>query len=134
MKLVTDVFDGEPDKDGFAAVFEGLLASNYEVWVMESDTAQGKVPVGFAVGRPFLHGTTLLGSMTWFPWASKRNVYESTVKLLSNLRKDRKMIMHVEFKDKKFAEMVARHGVIRRVGTLYGILDEPVTVFQSRMG
>lgn len=73
-----------------------------------------------------------VGQMTWFPWASKRNIYESSVNLITELRDHVDLILHVKNVDKDFAVMVAKHGVIRRVGTLYGILDEPISVFQSR--
>lgn len=100
-------------------------------WVCEADTPRGRVPVGVIVGRPFVHGTMIMGSFSWFEWASKRNVYESVVNAINELRKEAPMVFHVDQTAKKLAVQLARHGLLRRVGTLH-VTGEPLAVFESK--
>lgn len=102
------------------------------VWVMEAPTKKGHVPVGMVVGRDYIHNSIVAGYFTWFPWASKRNVYESAIDFIDKMRIETAVIFHVEEKDKEFANWVARHGIARRVGTLYDLKDKPIAEFQSR--
>jgi hypothetical protein len=74
----------------------------------------------------------LMGNLTWFPWASRRNVYESTVNIVNELRKEAVLLFHVEMHDKEFAVQMCRHGIMRRVGTLMDVDKGPLAVFQSR--
>jgi len=129
---LSEFFDEDADPDTFNRQFASLLENDLFVWSMQADTPRGRVPVGMVIGRPFVYGTLIMGNFTWFPWASKRNVYESTVNIINSLRDEAPLVFHVEQKDKEFANWVARHGIMRRVGTMHEITDEPLAVFQSR--
>lgn len=97
-----------------------------------ADTKKGRIPVGVVGGR-FNGPLLFLGSMTWFPWTSKRNIYESVVNTLNELRKKYIILFHSNMDDKDFYVNVARHGIIRRVGTVHDVYaNGPAALFETR--
>ena len=130
LKDLSEFFSGDPKE--FTNEWAALLDSDIYCWICVADTPQGRVPVGLALGRPFVYGMLLMGNLTWFPWASERNIYESTVNLVNDLRKEAVLLFHVEQHDKEFAVQMCRHGIMRRVGTLMDVENGPLAVFQSR--
>ena len=101
------------------------------LYIFEADTPKGRIPVGMLTGK--LLGPMLwLGDAVWFPWTSSRNKYESVVNILNELRRHYVAVFTCTLKDKKFYENVARHGVIRRVGTLYDITEDKLAEWQTR--
>jgi len=131
---LSEYFPEDMGPDEFDAAFRDFVHNaGVYCWVCEAHTSRGHVPVGMALGRPFLYDTIVLGNMTWFPWASDRNAVESAVNLIHKLRTDAKLIGFAELKDKEFIDHIMKHGVIRRVGTLHDIKDEPIAMYQSRM-
>lgn len=109
-----------------------IMQSELFAWIMTGPTQQGGVPVGMVFGRPFIQGSLMLGNFTWFPWASKRNIYEAGVNIIEKLRHEVPLVFHVGMSDKRFAEQVARHAIARRVGTLWDLGEEPLAEFQSK--
>lgn len=87
-------------------------------------------PVGVVYGKEF-GDSIILGSITWFTWASNRNIIESLLYFINRMRKEVHLIGTAEMKDKKFFEHMARYGVIRRVGT-FNQSNPVMTVFESR--
>jgi len=97
-----------------------------------AETPKGRIPVGVVGGR-FTGPLLFLGSMIWFPWASKRNIYESVVNTLNELRKEYLILFHSSMEDKEFYVNVARHGIIRRVGTVHDVYEDgPAALFETR--
>lgn len=125
-------FPEDMGPDEFNRAFAAFLENDIHAWVMNADTPRGRIPVGMVLGRPWMYGMLVMGYFTWFPWASKRNVYESLVNIVNGLRYEANLLFHVDEKDKALAIRVTRHGIVRRVGTLHYISDEPIAVFQSR--
>lgn len=119
-------------QESLRGVLAGLLQAGFPVWVMKSVTPKGRVPVGMVYGRPFIHDITVLGDFTWFPWASRRNKYESIVNVINGLRKEGVVMLYGEEENKDWLVQTARHGILRRVGTLHDVKDEPMSVWQSR--
>jgi hypothetical protein len=115
-------------KDVFSKVFkEGLSAKEFSDIVMEYfSTAYthawvfGEKPLGIAFGIN-IGRFVYLCSMNWFPWATKRQRIEHMVGFLNGIRKELYCVWDCEEKDKRFYEYIARHGIIRRVGTLHGL-------------
>jgi len=104
---------------------------NDVMYVFEAETNRGRIPIGVLTGK--LMGPILwLGDAIWFPWASSRNKYESMVNIFNELRRKYVAVFTCTLDDKKFYEKVARHGVIRRVGTLYDISEEQLAQWQTR--
>lgn len=113
----------------FINEFSDHVSRNYDyAWTLTLDK-----PMGMVFGQ--ISGPMImLGDMHWFEWATNRNKIECSIKLLNELRKTNVITMYSTFDDKKFYEHIAKHGILRRVGTLYGIYeDEPATFFQTRV-
>ena len=97
-----------------------------------ADTKNGKIPVGIFSGN-FNGPIFFIGSALWFKWASDRNKLESTVHALNELRKDYVVVMHNHMDDKKFYEVIAKHGVTRQVGRLFDVYEDcPAQEWQTR--
>ena len=66
-------------------------------------------------------------------WASSRNKIECAIHALNELRKEYILLLHSNMNDKEFYVNIAKHGVIRRVGTIYDVYDDgPAALFQTR--
>ncbi|MFQ5493646.1 MAG: hypothetical protein ACE5DX_05825 [Candidatus Dojkabacteria bacterium] len=107
--------------------------ANYDVvFMLEAKTKKGYMPIGSISGinsGPFL----ILGDTTWFYWASQRNIYESTVNFFNEIRKTVLALFYANLANKSFYEHIAKHGIIRRVGTIYNLYEkEPAALFQTR--
>lgn len=121
----------------FKEAFQAEILENYHgAWTLFAQNDKG--PVGVVLGfwshqnperAPFM----IVGDMLWMPWASTRNVVESAVHFFNNIRNEIPMMEYAEQKDKKFFEMMCRHGVMRRVGTAHSVYkDRSVSVFETR--
>jgi hypothetical protein len=101
-------------------------------YTLIGQTNKGKIPVGMFSGK-FNGPMLFIGSAIWFKWASSRNKIETAVHALNELRKEYIVLLHSNMKDKEFYVNIAKHGVIRRVGTVYDVYDDgPAALFQTR--
>lgn len=116
----------------FNKFFEEFTMLHDEVFVMQSVTKNGRIPVGITLGK-YMGPTLFGGDTTWFPWASARNKMECMTHILNELRRQYIVMLFCNMKEKDFYVNIAKHGVIRRVGTIYDLLvDGPAPLFQSR--
>jgi hypothetical protein len=103
-----------------------------QCYIVESVTDKGTMPVGVVFGNftgPFL----LLENILWLEWATDRNKIETVVNLLNELRKKYLVLFHSNMKDKDFFVHVAKHGIVRRIGTIYNLYDDgKAALFQTR--
>lgn len=119
--VFSDVFAPDLSALDFKAAFSALLGSQYDAgWTLVAHTSKGFIPIGFALGfwphraaRPFL----VLDAFVWFPWASSRNKVEAAVEFISKIRRETPLIGFVRDRDRRFMETIARHGIVRRIGT-----------------
>jgi hypothetical protein len=127
------------DAAAFKEAFIAEVFSRYDgAWTLFGETKTDFMPVGFVFGfyshpdpryAPFM----IVGDLIWFPWASSRNRIESAVQFFSRGRAGIPMVEYARETDKKFFESIARHGVLRRVGTSHNIYpNEPAAVFETR--
>jgi hypothetical protein len=127
-------FNGhEVDPEEFKESIYELMNSSYDfAWIIEAIVKNNYRPVGVVFG--INSGVfTLLSDTVWFPWASKRNIIEGMVGFINKIRKQMLVLGHIDLKNKPFGEYIARHGIIRRIGTVDDIYkDEPAALFQSR--
>lgn len=101
-------------------------------YTMSAPTKNGFIPVGMFSGE-FIGPMLMIGNANWFPWASSRNKLESAVHAINELRKQYIVLIHSNMQDKEFYVEIARHGVLRRVGTIYDVYEDgPAALFQSR--
>jgi len=101
-------------------------------YIFVAPTNNGTIPVGMVSGT-FNGPIFFVGNALWFKWASDRNKLESAVHFLNELRKEYVVVIHNHMDDKQFYEVVAKHGVIRRVGRLYDVFEDcPAQIWQTR--
>jgi len=131
-KLGTFGPDISADTKVFTKQLNEFLALHNIEYIVESVTPKGRIPVGM-IGGKFMGPILYLGDMTWFPWASDRNKMECMTNILNELRKHYIVMFYCSMDDKNFYINIAKHGVIRRVGTIYDLLvSGPSPLFQSR--
>ena len=75
----------------------------------------------------------IIGDMLWMPWASKRNKIEAAVHFFNTIRADIPMVEYANLEAKPFFEMIAKHGIMRRVGTSHNVYPgEPTAIFETK--
>lgn len=129
-------FDGaDLDAAEFKATFEKAVVANFDAaWTLSAPTKRGVMPVGMVFGvweprRPYM----VVAGVAWFPWASGRNVVESTVAFFNARRKEIPMVGYAKQAHKRIYEICCQHGVMRRVGTSWVVFpDEQAAIFETR--
>lgn len=134
---LSNLFPSGLAPDNFRTEFEHLILTRYDAaWTMFARTRRGTIPVGLALGfwpHPEAKGFLLIDALIWFPWSTPRNRIESAVNFVGKARHDFKMLAFARQKDKRLFEMLAHHGIVRRVGTAHNVFDgEPAAVWETR--
>lgn len=131
--------DTSMNADEFKMAFQVEVTTAYHgAWTLLAQTPRGFMPVGFVLGfwshpEPRYSVFMNVGAMVWLPIASKRNKIETAIYFFNSIRNDFPMVEYAREKDKRFFEVVARHGVMRRVGTSHNIYPgEPAAVYETR--
>ena len=126
----------------FAVTFPALVTARYHgAWTLFADAPKrGYMPVGIVMAfyshaehalSPFM----IIGDIVWFPWASARNKIEAAVNFFSIMRKQIPMMdfAHGD-ENQRFFEMMAKHGIVRRVGTTLNVVQgKPTAIFETRI-
>ena len=128
------------DAETFKQTFGETLLKRYDFeWTLLAECARGVVPVGMVMAfqghkDPSIAPFLVVGDIIWFPWASRRNKVESAVYFFTHARKIFPFIDYAHGEvNKRFFEMLSRHGVMRRIGTTFSVVKgEPVAVFETR--
>lgn len=128
---------GDMDPKEFAVRFHQEIFDNYAgSWAVFP--SKKEKPCGLILGfyshpEPRLSPFMIVGDIIWFPWATPRNRIECAVKFFSEIRKTIPMVEYANEKARPFFEMMAKHGIIRRVGTMHNVYkEEKTTVFETR--
>jgi hypothetical protein len=101
-------------------------------YTLIGQTKNGKIPVGLFSGR-FNGPVLFMIGVKWFKWASLRNKIETMIHILNELRKEYVVLMLPNFGKKKFYVNIAKHGVIRQVGTVHDVYEDgPAPEYQTR--
>lgn len=127
-------FSGNLDAQTFKTAFESYVLGNAEAaWTIIAANKNGLVPIGFALGgwAPQQAFMTIIG-ITWFPWASKRNVIEGTVGFFNRIRKEMGWMGFALQEHKPLYEACCMHGIMRRVGTS-NLSGKPIAVYEARI-
>lgn len=129
-----DKIDMNPND--FDSEFKGLVASGVYsgMWILLSKDE----PIGAVLGfwghpipryAPFM----TVGDIIWFPQTTARQKIEASVNFFNEARKDIQFVEYASQEHKRFFEIIAKHGVMRRVGTMHNVYsDEPAAVFETR--
>lgn len=126
----------------FREAFETTVLTRYHAaWTLFAESVKGFLPVGFVFAfhshsDPVLSPFMIVGDIVWCPWATPRNRMESAVNFFNMIRHEIPMVDYAHGdENKKFMEMLARHGIMRRVGTTFNVVKgEGVAVFETRAG
>lgn len=131
-----EAFTQEMTADEFKTLFEQYVVSNHHAaWTLVASTSRGTIPVGFvlaawAPNAPYM----IVNGACWFPWASKRNIIETSVAFFNGIRKELSLMFFALPEHKRAYEACAAHGVIRRVGTSFvAIPGQQCAVFETDM-
>lgn len=131
---------GSPDMtaDQFKVEFQARVTTHYHGgWTMFAQTRKGFIPVGMVFAfyshpDPALSPFMIVADIAWFRWASARNKIESAVNFFKKVGIPMVDYAYGEV-NRKFFEMLAQHGIMRRVGTTFNVVrGEPVAVFETR--
>lgn len=108
-----------------------FMFDNYSgVYTCLATTKKGVIPVG-VIPISGVYLGWMIGDVKWFPWASKRNIIESFVNFINTMKKEAYLLGYCSEQDKEFFTYIAKHGIIRRVGTLHP-KDNHLKLFESR--
>lgn len=124
----------------FDTTFKTEIIANYSsAWTLFAQTKAGTRPVGLVLAfyshpNPVLAPFQIIGDIIWFPWASTRNRIETAVNFFSKVRNEHSLVEYARGDaTKRFFETIAKHGVMRRVGTTFNVFHgEAVAVFETR--
>lgn len=131
------IFPEDLNAQDFTQLFQQFAIGRYDgVWTLFAETGKGFIPVGLAVGfwphREAMQWM-LMDAFVWFPWASSRNKIESAVNFLNGVRHQIPMIGFVKSEDRTFVDVIAKHGILNRVGTSYNIFPgERASIWETR--
>lgn len=125
----------------FSTTFETAVITRYHGgWTLFAQSPKGFIPIGFVFAfhshaDPALSPFMIIGDIVWCPWATARNKIEAAVYFFSRIRNEIPMMDYAAGDvNKKFMEMLARHGIMRRIGTTFNLVKgEPVAVFETRV-
>lgn len=103
------------------------------VWVLCAPCDGESRPVGLGLGHDIAgYSVAGVGRFAWFPWATGRRRIEASVALFNAVRRQAVVMVPCPQKDVPFFTHLAKYGVLRRVGTIHDVDDEPVALFQTR--
>jgi hypothetical protein len=122
----------------FKEAFETEVLTNYTLaWTLFANTLKGYRPAGVVLGfhshpNPKFSPFAIIGDIIWFPWTSARNRIECGAHFFRKVDMPLVEYAHGD-KTKRYFETMARHGLMRRVGTTFNVFrGEPVAVFETR--
>jgi hypothetical protein len=128
---------GGIEADDFRAAFENKIVGRFDaLWTLLAGTKKGYLPAGLVLGfwpHPEIQHFMVVDALVWFPWSTPRNRIESVTNFVSKLRSEIPLMAFVRQANKEFLEVLARHGIVRRVGTSYTVFaGEPASVWETR--
>ena len=133
--LGVDFEDGEMDAAAFKARFTEETVNYDGAWTLSVPTQTRPVGVilGFWPNRHESSPYMIVGDMVWFPWATGRNKIETAVHFFNEMRNDLPFMEFAAPEHKDFFVTIAKHGIMRRVGTSYNVYpDQATSVFETR--
>lgn len=121
------------EAQAFKEAFEVyVLTQTHACWTILGKTDGRIAPVAFVLGEwAPKQAFMLITGICWFPWASKRNIVEGTVRFFDILRKQMKWMGFAAPEHKRLYEICCMHSIMRRVGTS-NLGKNPIAVFEGK--
>lgn len=126
-------FPENMDAKAFKSAFETyVLTKAHAAWSILAVTKDGFIPAGFVLGgwAPQEAYMIIIG-ISWFPWASKRNILEGTVAFFDKIRKQMGVMGFASPEHKRLYEVCCQHAIMRRVGTS-NLSGRSVAVYEGK--
>lgn len=101
-------------RDEFAVTVADLLGAVDHDWIFEVQGEKGLQPIGLVTADNRFAGHGIEVHADWFPWASARNILESTVQFLIEKGRDTKIHLYVEESYWPFWQRVWEYKVIKK--------------------
>jgi hypothetical protein len=103
----------------FTDAFESYVLTNARAaWTVMAQTKDGFIPIGFVLGDWAPQGAfMMIVGISWFPWATRRNIVEGTVAFFSRVRKEMNLMGFASREHMPLYDVCCAHAVMRRVGT-----------------
>lgn len=116
------------DPDGVKRVMSAFLELG-DSRILIAKTKRGRIPVGLMLAAD--KGSFYEPHVSWFSWASPRNKLETMLRYFADRRHDATFVIISEIEWKDFWELLARYGVLKRIGTAHLNGGQPLTFWQS---
>ena len=99
-----------------------------KIYLIVGKTKRGEIPIGVLF---FVERNIVDLHVEWFPWASSRNIIESSARVLQDLKKDYNIVITIKDNRDHFI-LLCRYGLLRSVGKIHNYYGtETGHVFQS---
>ena len=122
--------------EDFTVAFEATVPARYSgAWLLFAGAGKpvGLILAFFSHPDPALAPFMIVGDIIWFPWASCLQRVEAAVGFFNEARKEVPMVEYAMPKDRRFFEMICKHGIMRRIGTSHNVYaGEPAVMFETR--
>lgn len=127
-------FAGETLAAGeFKDAFGREVTANYDFgWTLLDPDPVGVLLAFRSHPNPGRSPFLIVGDILWFPWSSPRQRIEAAINFFNEARKEAAFVEYARAEYRKFFEMIAKHGIMRRVGTSHNVYPgEPTTIFET---
>ena len=117
------------DAKQFSVEAAKILSEMDEAYLLMSDK-----PVGIVLSDVRNH--LMEPHVIWFKWATPRNIYESSIHFINEIRKSYVMLFFTrKDADRSFWEATLKHGILKRVGKIEGYYENGDSMlYQSKSG
>lgn len=114
-----DMPEGLPQGEFLVALYRHLEAFQF-AYVLRAPNEKGPTtPVGLVVAK-WRDGEFEIHAH-WFPWATNRNVFETALHFLQEMRKRYWLLVIVQEKAVRFYDRMEDYGVLRKIGHAYNM-------------
>lgn len=129
-------FDEGLDPASFKVAFTSMVMQRFDAaWTLFANTKNGWAPAGIALGfypHPEATRFLIMDTFVWFPWATPRNRIECAAKFFKEI--DVPMMGFSRKPDTGFFEVMAKLGLLRRVGTSVNVFPKEATAVWETKG
>ena len=130
-KGLNPVFDREMSPAEFRETFVDIVQTIGSGWTVLADGPKGVRPIGFIFGL-VVGNIIVLTRIIPMPWSTLRQRLQGFLAWLNVTRRQSLVFDCAAQSEKRFFEHLCRYGVMKRVGTVDDLTDEPAALFQSR--
>lgn len=128
--------------DEFSEMFElFILNAGLDCYILNAPSKEGLIPIGFVL--VWKKGRIIeVSRFFWFPWATKRNILESSLNFVNQFRstvheqtgKKYKLIGFIDSEQRTLFDHLIKYKTLRLVGKVYDWFEDgPAIVYETRL-